>query len=95
MKGEYVGHDWFVSSLFLLFSGKCDRVWHILMNLSQLLVSCYLWIPRLHSSVSKLFFSYMMALDTGSWRFVYFRFTFQLIWHLVAFIHCFRQRLIM
>ncbi|XP_062502154.1 protein broad-minded-like isoform X2 [Corticium candelabrum] len=51
MKGEYVGHDWFVSSLFLLFSGKCDRVWHILMNLSQLLVSCYLWIPRLHSSI--------------------------------------------
>jgi hypothetical protein len=53
MKEDYVGHDWFVSTLFLLFSGNTERVWKFLFNLSHLLVSCYLWIPRLHSSVMK------------------------------------------
>lgn len=51
MKGEYVGHDWLISSLFLLFLGNTERVWKFLLNLSHLLVSCYLWIPHLHSSV--------------------------------------------
>ncbi|XP_065832871.1 protein broad-minded-like isoform X2 [Oscarella lobularis] len=50
LKGDYPGHDWFASTLFLLFNGNGDGTWKFLVKFSQLLPSCYLWAPRLHVS---------------------------------------------
>ncbi|KAG8588269.1 hypothetical protein GDO81_005927 [Engystomops pustulosus] len=46
----YPGHDWFVSSMFLIFSGDTEKTFTFLLKFSSLLTSAYLWIPRLHNS---------------------------------------------
>ena len=52
LQGDYTGHDWFVSTVFLLMAGNRDKAWTFLHNFSSLLASGYLWMPRLHASVS-------------------------------------------
>eukprot|EP00118_Oscarella_pearsei_P019053 m.199524 g.199524 ORF g.199524 m.199524 type:complete len:1322 (+) comp39573_c1_seq7:174-4139(+) len=51
LKHVYPNHDWFASTLFLLFGGNEDRTFAFLLKFSQLLPSCYLWAPRLHMSI--------------------------------------------
>ncbi|KAM6186740.1 protein broad-minded isoform 2-T2 [Rhynchocyon petersi] len=46
----YIGHDWFVSSLFLIMLGDKEKTFQFLQQFSRLLTSAFLWLPRLHSS---------------------------------------------
>ncbi|EHB03981.1 hypothetical protein GW7_15988, partial [Heterocephalus glaber] len=50
LQGAYAGHDWFVSSLFLMLSGDGERTLRFLLRFSRLLASALLWLPRLHLS---------------------------------------------
>ncbi|NWU18582.1 BROMI protein, partial [Cephalopterus ornatus] len=45
------GYDWFASSIFLIMSGDRERTLTFLQQFSHLLVSAFLWIPRLHLSI--------------------------------------------
>ncbi|NXI60597.1 BROMI protein, partial [Chloroceryle aenea] len=45
------GYDWFASSVFLIMSGDREKTLRFLQRFSHLLVSAFLWLPRLHSSV--------------------------------------------
>ncbi|XP_010021464.1 PREDICTED: protein broad-minded-like, partial [Nestor notabilis] len=45
------GYDWFVSSIFLIMSGDTEKTLTFLQKFSRLLVSAFLWLPRLHISV--------------------------------------------
>ncbi|XP_069742980.1 protein broad-minded isoform X2 [Narcine bancroftii] len=47
----YVGHDWFASTMFLIMSGDGERTLKFLQQFSNLLVSAFLWLPRLHCSI--------------------------------------------
>eukprot|EP00057_Strongylocentrotus_purpuratus_P010856 XP_011665330.1 PREDICTED: protein broad-minded [Strongylocentrotus purpuratus] len=51
LQGDYPGHDWFLCTLFLLYGGNKDRAWSVVQKMSSLLVSAYIWMPRLHASV--------------------------------------------
>lgn len=51
LSGEYVGHDWFVSTIFLMMYGDPDLAWEFLFKFSSLVSSGYLWIRRLYASV--------------------------------------------
>lgn len=44
------GHDWFVSSLFILMLGDPQKTFRFLQQFSRLLASAFLWLPRLHIS---------------------------------------------
>ncbi|KAM6915461.1 protein broad-minded [Xenentodon cancila] len=46
----YPGHDWLVSTVFLLMAGNTDRSLHLLVNLSSLLTSAFIWPARIHAS---------------------------------------------
>ncbi|NWU91362.1 BROMI protein, partial [Upupa epops] len=48
---EPYGYDWFASSIFLIMSGDGEKTLTFLQQFSRLLVSAFLWLPRLHSSV--------------------------------------------
>ncbi|ERE84367.1 protein broad-minded-like isoform 1 [Cricetulus griseus] len=50
LQGDYTGHDWFVSSLFLIMLGDREKTFHFLQHFSRLLTSAFLWVPRLHIS---------------------------------------------
>ncbi|XP_068933050.1 protein broad-minded isoform X2 [Petaurus breviceps papuanus] len=50
LQGRYPGHDWFVSSLFLIMLGDKEKTLTFLQKFSRLLTSAFLWLPRLHSS---------------------------------------------
>ncbi|XP_031204573.1 protein broad-minded isoform X1 [Mastomys coucha] len=50
LQGNYAGHDWFVSSLFLIMLGDKEKTLHFLQHFSRLLTSAFLWVPRLHNS---------------------------------------------
>ncbi|KAM4771016.1 protein broad-minded [Rhinophrynus dorsalis] len=50
LQGSYSGHDWFASSIFLIMSGDSEKTLTFLLKFSSLLVSAYLWLPRLHIS---------------------------------------------
>ncbi|KAM5263289.1 protein broad-minded isoform 2-T2 [Ctenodactylus gundi] len=50
LRGSYAGHDWFVSSLFIIMLGDKDKTLQFLQNFSRLLASAFLWVPRLHIS---------------------------------------------
>ncbi|XP_069827804.1 protein broad-minded [Dendropsophus ebraccatus] len=50
LQGGYPGHDWFASSMFLVMSGDAERTFTFLQKFSSLLISAYLWLPRLHIS---------------------------------------------
>nr|XP_020842618.1 protein broad-minded isoform X3 [Phascolarctos cinereus] len=50
LQGRYPGHDWFVSSLFLIMLGDKEKTLIFLQKFSRLLTSAFLWLPRLHIS---------------------------------------------
>ncbi|XP_027704417.1 protein broad-minded isoform X1 [Vombatus ursinus] len=50
LQGRYSGHDWFVSSLFLIMLGDKEKTLIFLQKFSRLLTSAFLWLPRLHIS---------------------------------------------
>ncbi|XP_029398336.1 protein broad-minded isoform X3 [Mus pahari] len=50
LQGNYAGHDWFVSSLFMIMRGDKEKTLHFLQHFSRLLTSAFLWVPRLHNS---------------------------------------------
>ncbi|XP_059971174.1 protein broad-minded [Mesoplodon densirostris] len=50
LQGSYTGHDWFVSSLFIIMLGDKDKTFRFLQQFSRLLTSAFLWLPRLHIS---------------------------------------------
>nr|XP_010963791.1 protein broad-minded isoform X1 [Camelus bactrianus]XP_045380413.1 protein broad-minded isoform X1 [Camelus bactrianus] len=50
LQGSYTGHDWFVSSLFMIMLGDKERTLRFLQQFSRLLTSAFLWLPRLHIS---------------------------------------------
>nr|XP_025044875.1 protein broad-minded isoform X1 [Pelodiscus sinensis] len=47
----YAGYDWFASSVFLIMSGDRLKTLTFLQQFSSLLISAFLWLPRLHVSV--------------------------------------------
>uniref|UniRef100_A0A6Q2XXI1 Protein broad-minded n=1 Tax=Esox lucius TaxID=8010 RepID=A0A6Q2XXI1_ESOLU len=51
LQGDYPGHDWFLSTVFLIVAGDVERALRILLHLSTLLTSAFLWPARLHKSV--------------------------------------------
>uniref|UniRef100_A0A669QS32 Protein broad-minded n=1 Tax=Phasianus colchicus TaxID=9054 RepID=A0A669QS32_PHACC len=51
LQGCYAGYDWFASSVFLIMSGDGEKTLTFLQQFSHLLVSAFLWIPRLHMSM--------------------------------------------
>ncbi|XP_059033689.1 protein broad-minded isoform X3 [Mustela lutreola] len=50
LQGTYTGHDWFVSSLFMIMLGDKEKTLRFLQQFSRLLTSAFLWLPRLHIS---------------------------------------------
>ncbi|XP_014636680.1 PREDICTED: protein broad-minded [Ceratotherium simum simum] len=50
LQGSYAGHDWFVSSLFMIMLGNKEKTFRFLQQFSRLLTSAFLWLPRLHIS---------------------------------------------
>ncbi|XP_048656359.1 protein broad-minded [Marmota marmota marmota] len=50
LQGNYAGHDWFVSSLFMIMLGDKEKTLQFLQQFSKLLTSAFLWLPRLHIS---------------------------------------------
>lgn len=50
LQGSYAGHDWFVSSLFMIMLGDKEKTFRFLQLFSRLLTSAFLWLPRLHIS---------------------------------------------
>ncbi|XP_054425862.1 protein broad-minded [Pteronotus mesoamericanus] len=50
LQGSYAGHDWFVSSLFMIMLGDKQKTFQFLQQFSRLLTSGFLWLPRLHIS---------------------------------------------
>ncbi|XP_054832856.1 LOW QUALITY PROTEIN: protein broad-minded [Eublepharis macularius] len=51
LQGGYVSYDWFASSVFLIMMGNKEKTLTFLQQFSCLLVSAFLWIPRLYSSI--------------------------------------------
>ncbi|XP_037988435.1 protein broad-minded isoform X3 [Motacilla alba alba] len=51
LQEHYAGYDWFASSIFLIMSGDKERTLTFLQQFSRLLVSAFLWLPRLHLSM--------------------------------------------
>ncbi|KAB0355618.1 hypothetical protein FD755_021559 [Muntiacus reevesi] len=47
---SHTGHDWFVSSLFIMMLGDKEKTFQFLQQFSRLLTSAFLWLPRLHIS---------------------------------------------
>uniref|UniRef100_UPI0037E99F39 protein broad-minded n=1 Tax=Semicossyphus pulcher TaxID=241346 RepID=UPI0037E99F39 len=47
----YPGHDWLASTVFLIMAGDMDRSLSLLLNLSSLLTSAFIWPARIHASV--------------------------------------------
>ncbi|XP_056150177.1 protein broad-minded [Lampris incognitus] len=47
----YPGHDWLTSTVFLIMAGDMDRCLHLLLNLSSLLTSAFIWPARIHASI--------------------------------------------
>ncbi|XP_023592950.1 protein broad-minded isoform X3 [Trichechus manatus latirostris] len=50
LQESYTGHDWFVSSLFMIMLGDKEKTFQFLQQFSRLLTSAFLWLPRLHIS---------------------------------------------
>ncbi|XP_074043569.1 protein broad-minded isoform X3 [Macrotis lagotis] len=50
LQTRYPGHDWFVSTLFLIMLGDKEKTLNFLQKFYRLLVSAFLWLPRLHIS---------------------------------------------
>ncbi|XP_038159620.1 protein broad-minded [Cyprinodon tularosa] len=48
---DYPGHDWLASTVFLIMAGNMERSLQLLLNLSSLLLSAFIWPARIHASV--------------------------------------------
>ncbi|XP_026174854.1 protein broad-minded isoform X1 [Mastacembelus armatus] len=48
---EYPGHDWLACTVFLIMAGDMERSLCLLLNLSSLLTSAFIWPARIHASV--------------------------------------------
>ncbi|XP_014822723.1 PREDICTED: protein broad-minded-like, partial [Poecilia mexicana] len=51
LQDGYPGHDWLASSVFLIMAGNVERSLPLLLNLSCLLSSAFIWPARIHGSV--------------------------------------------
>ncbi|XP_074943633.1 protein broad-minded isoform X3 [Phalacrocorax aristotelis] len=51
LRERCAGYDWFASSVFLIMSGDGEKTLRFLQRFSCLLVSAFLWLPRLHLSM--------------------------------------------
>ncbi|KFW68226.1 Protein broad-minded, partial [Pygoscelis adeliae] len=51
LRERYAGYDWFASSVFLIMSGDGEKTLTFLQRFARLLVSAFLWLPRLHISM--------------------------------------------
>nr|XP_033794937.1 protein broad-minded isoform X2 [Geotrypetes seraphini] len=51
LQGGYAGYDWFAATVFLIMFGDKERTLSFLQQFSGLLVSAFLWLPRLHVSI--------------------------------------------
>ncbi|XP_037837614.1 protein broad-minded isoform X2 [Kryptolebias marmoratus] len=51
LQDGYLGHDWLSSTVFLLMAGNTDRSLDLLLSLSSLLTSAFIWPARIHASV--------------------------------------------
>ncbi|NXJ47900.1 BROMI protein, partial [Spizaetus tyrannus] len=51
LRERYAAYDWFASSIFLIMSGDREKTLMFLQRFSHLLVSAFLWLPRLHISM--------------------------------------------
>ncbi|XP_042312959.1 protein broad-minded [Sceloporus undulatus] len=51
LEGGYASYDWFAASIFLIMMGDREKTSTFLQQFSHLLVSAFLWIPRLHRSI--------------------------------------------
>ncbi|NXA47081.1 BROMI protein, partial [Nothocercus julius] len=51
LQGAYAGYDWFAASVFLIMSGDREKTLTFLQRFSRLLISAFLWLPRLHMSM--------------------------------------------
>ncbi|XP_033991612.1 protein broad-minded isoform X1 [Trematomus bernacchii] len=47
----YPGYDWLASTVFLIMAGNMDRSLKLLLNLSSLLTSAFIWPARIHASI--------------------------------------------
>ncbi|KAM9703168.1 protein broad-minded [Menidia menidia] len=47
----YPGHDWLLSTVFLITAGNVEQSLGLLLKLSSLLASAFLWPARIHASV--------------------------------------------
>ncbi|XP_056283570.1 protein broad-minded isoform X2 [Pseudoliparis swirei] len=47
----YPGYDWLTSTVFLIMAGDMDRSLGLLLNLTPLLTSAFIWPARIHASV--------------------------------------------
>ncbi|KAI4802171.1 hypothetical protein KUCAC02_020025, partial [Chaenocephalus aceratus] len=45
------GYDWLASTVFLIMAGNMDRSLKLLLNLSSLLTSAFIWPARIHASI--------------------------------------------
>uniref|UniRef100_A0A7N8YJ72 Protein broad-minded n=1 Tax=Mastacembelus armatus TaxID=205130 RepID=A0A7N8YJ72_9TELE len=50
---EYPGHDWLACTVFLIMAGDMERSLCLLLNLSSLLTSAFIWPARIHASVTE------------------------------------------
>nr|XP_040016630.1 protein broad-minded isoform X3 [Gasterosteus aculeatus aculeatus] len=50
-QGGYPGHDWLASTVFLIMAGDMNRSLGLLLNLSSLLTSAFIWPARIDASV--------------------------------------------
>ncbi|XP_053736225.1 protein broad-minded isoform X2 [Synchiropus splendidus] len=51
LQDGYLGHDWLLSTVFLLMGGARGRSLSVLLSLSTLLTSAFMWPARIHASV--------------------------------------------
>ncbi|KAL7389046.1 hypothetical protein ABVT39_025382 [Epinephelus coioides] len=51
LQDGYPGNDWLASTVFLIMAGDVNRSLSLLLNLSSLLTSAFIWPARIHSSV--------------------------------------------
>uniref|UniRef100_A0A3P9BDK7 Protein broad-minded n=1 Tax=Maylandia zebra TaxID=106582 RepID=A0A3P9BDK7_9CICH len=48
---SYPGHDWLASTVFLIMAGNMEKSLCLLVSLSSLLTSAFIWPARIHASV--------------------------------------------
>ena len=68
LRSDYVGFDWFVSTIYLLNGGNTGKAWNFLYKLSSLVVSGYIWMARLHSSVSWILLRHFQKSVINFWK---------------------------